>query len=54
VPFIGKYEFYNRADMPNIQEFIKNIITGFENDISAVHHEYQGLQLSAATNRSFG
>ena len=36
INFIGKYEFYNRADMPNIQEVIKNIIAGFENDISAV------------------
>jgi hypothetical protein len=26
INFIGKYEFYNRADMPNIQEVIKNII----------------------------
>jgi hypothetical protein len=40
--------------MLNIHELIKNIIASFENDISAVHHEYQGLQLSAATNRSFG
>jgi len=54
INFIGKYEFYNRADMPNIQEVIKNIIAGFENDISAVGLVQKGLQRSAATNRSFG
>ena len=36
INFIGKYEFYNRGDMLNIQEGIKNFIAGFEIDISSV------------------
>ena len=36
INFIGKYEFYNRGDMLNIQELIKNIIASFEIDISSV------------------
>jgi len=38
INFIGKYEFYNRADMPTIQEVIKQFIAGIETDISAVSH----------------
>jgi len=34
--FIGKYEFYNRGDVLNIQDAIKNIIADFKIDISAV------------------
>jgi TnpA family transposase len=36
INFIGKYEFYNRGDVLNIQEVIKNFIAGFEIDISSV------------------
>ena len=36
INFIGKYEFYNRGDIINIQEVIENIIDDFKNDISAV------------------
>jgi hypothetical protein len=36
INFIGKYEFYNRGDVINIQELIKNIISAFEIDISSV------------------
>jgi len=36
INFIGKYEFYNRGDVVNIQELIKNIIASFEIDISSV------------------
>jgi TnpA family transposase len=35
INFIGKYEFYNRVDIINIQELIKNIISAFEIDISS-------------------
>ena len=31
-----KHEFYNRVDILNIQYVIKNIIAGFEIDISSV------------------
>jgi TnpA family transposase len=36
INFIGKYEFYNRGDVLNIQELIKNLIASFEIDISSV------------------
>jgi hypothetical protein len=36
INFIGKYEFYNRGDMLNIHELIKNIIASFEIDIASV------------------
>jgi hypothetical protein len=35
INFIGKYEFYNREYIVNIQEVIKNLIGEFEIDISA-------------------
>lgn len=38
ISFIGKYEFYNRGDIINIQELIENIIATLKNDISAVSH----------------
>jgi len=38
INFIGKYEFYNRGDVLNIQELIKNIIASFEIDISSIGH----------------
>jgi len=38
INFIGKYEFYNRAEVLNIQEVINNFISTFENDISSVGH----------------
>jgi len=44
ISFIGKYEFYNREDIINIQGLIKKLIDGFKIDIKAVSHEYQGLQ----------
>ncbi len=36
INFIGKYEFYNRGNILNIQEAIKKLIGNFEIDISAV------------------
>jgi len=36
INFIGKYEFYNRGDILNIQEVIKSLVTSFEIDISSV------------------
>jgi hypothetical protein len=36
INFIGKYEFYNRGDVLNIQEVIRNFIAGFKIDISSV------------------
>ncbi len=44
ISFIGKYEFFNRGHVINIQEVIEKIITDFKIDISAVNHEWQGLQ----------
>jgi TnpA family transposase len=38
INFIGKYEFYNREHVLNIQEVIKKLIGEFEIDISAVSH----------------
>jgi TnpA family transposase len=38
ISFIGKYEFYNRGDIINIQELIENIIATLKIDISAVSH----------------
>jgi TnpA family transposase len=38
INFIGKYEFYNRGDVIDIKEVIKNIISAFEIDIPAVSH----------------
>jgi len=38
ISFIGKYEFYNRGDIINIQELIENIIATIKIDISAVSH----------------
>ena len=38
ISFIGKYEFYNRGDIINIQELIENIIATLKIDISAVRH----------------
>jgi len=38
INFIGKYEFYNKAEVLNIQEVINNFISTFENDISSVSH----------------
>jgi len=38
INFIGKYEFYNRAEVLNIQDVINNFISTFENDISSVSH----------------
>jgi len=38
INFIGKYEFYNRAEVLNIQEVINNFISTFENDISSLSH----------------
>jgi Tn3 transposase DDE domain len=35
INFIGKYEFYNRGDVLNIQELIKDLIASFETDISS-------------------
>jgi len=39
ISFIGKYEFYNRRDVINIQQLIENIIAGFKIDISATGYE---------------
>ena len=36
INFIGKYEFYNRGDVLNIQEVIKNFIADFKIDITSV------------------
>jgi hypothetical protein len=38
INFIGKYEFYNRGDVLNIQEVIKNFTDVFKIDISSVSH----------------
>ena len=38
INFIGKYEFYNRGNILNIQEAIKKLIGNFEIDISAASH----------------
>jgi TnpA family transposase len=38
ISFIGKYEFYNRGDIINIQEVIEKIIADFKIDISAASH----------------
>jgi TnpA family transposase len=37
INFIGKYEFYNRGDVLNIQEVIKNFTDVFKIDISSVN-----------------
>jgi hypothetical protein len=50
----AKYEFYNRGYMLNIQDVIKNVVAGFEIDISAASHGYQGFKRGRRTNRSFG
>jgi hypothetical protein len=36
INFIGKYEFYNRGDVLNIQEVIKKFTDVFKIDISPV------------------
>jgi hypothetical protein len=36
INFIGKYEFYARTDVLNIQELINNIVASFEINISPV------------------
>jgi hypothetical protein len=36
INFIGKYEFYNRVDVLNIQEVIKKFTDVFKIDISSV------------------
>ena len=38
INFIGKYEFYDSADVLNIQELANNIVASFEIDISFVRH----------------
>ena len=38
INFIGKYEFYNRSEVLNIQDVINNFISTFETDISSVSH----------------
>jgi len=38
INFIGRYEFYTRTDVLNIQELINNIVASFEIDISSVRH----------------
>jgi hypothetical protein len=53
ISFIGKYEFYNRGDVINIQKVIENIVDDFKIDISATEHKQKGLQKIAVTNRSF-
>ena len=38
INFIGRYEFYTRTDVLNIQELINNIVASFEIDISSVRN----------------
>lgn len=38
ISFIGKYEFYNRGDIINIQEVIEKIMADFKIDISSASH----------------
>lgn len=38
ISFIGKYEFYNRGDVINIQHLIENIIADLKIDISSTEH----------------
>ncbi len=33
ISFIGKYEFYNRGDIINIQKVLENIIDNFKGDV---------------------
>ncbi|MCF6252008.1 MAG: hypothetical protein L3J75_12170 [Methylococcaceae bacterium] len=39
ISFIGKYEFYNRGDVINIQQLIENIIADLKIDISSKEYE---------------